>query len=112
MRLRPVKFKYTQEWKNKHPEIEEHYYYNFIAQEYQQVFPEAVKGSGEFLDSDKNEILQIDSYNAQIVSVKAIQEVIEENKKQEEMIKVQQKSLENLQLEVEKLKSLLREISK
>jgi hypothetical protein len=110
MQLRPVKFKYTQEWKNKHPEIEDIYYYNFIAQEYQEVFPEAVKGSGEYLDADPTEILQLDSYNAQIVSIKAVQEVIDENKKQGEIIKVQQKSLENLQLEVEKLKMMIREL--
>lgn len=110
MQLRPVKFKYTQEWKNKHPEIEDIYYYNFIAQEYKEVFPEAVKGSGEFLEADPTEILQIDSYNAQIVSIKAVQEVIDENKKQGEIIKVQQKSLENLQMEVEKLKTMIREM--
>lgn len=112
MQLHPVKFKYTQEWKNKHPEIEEHYYYNFIAQEYQQVFPDAVQGSGEFLDSDKEEILQIDSYNAQIVTIAAVQEIIEENRKQEEIIKIQQKSLESLQSDVEKLKSMVRELKK
>jgi hypothetical protein len=107
MELHPVKFKYTVEWKNRHPEIEDHYYYNFIAQEFQQVFPEAVQGSGEFLEGDQNEILQIDTYNAQIVTIKAVQEIIEENKNQAELIQSQQKSLEALQMEVEKLKALV-----
>ena len=76
LKLRPVKFKYTAEWKKKHPSIEDRYYYNFIAQEYQQVFPESVQNSGEFVDGDSKEVLQIDTYNAQIVTIKAVQELI------------------------------------
>jgi len=86
MKLRPVKFKYTDEWKNRNPYIKEHdhYYYNFIAQEYQKVFPESVQGSGEYIEGDSVEILQIDTYNSQIVAIKAIQEqqkIIEKQKK-------------------------------
>ena len=75
--LRPVKFKYTDEYKLNHDFVEDKYYYNFIAQEYAEIFPESVKGSGEFLE-DGSEILQMDSYNAQIVAIKAIQELKEE----------------------------------
>ncbi len=75
-KLRPVKFKYTDEWMAKHPSIKNQYYYNFIAQEFQQVFPEAVQGSGEYLDGDKKEVLQIDTYNAEIVAIKAVQELL------------------------------------
>ena len=107
MELHPVKFKYTAEWKSQHPEIKDHYYYNFIAQEFRQVFPNAVQGSGEFLDGDQNEILQIDTYNAQIVTIKAVQEIIEENRNQAELIQSQQQLLETLQMEVEKLKALV-----
>jgi trimeric autotransporter adhesin len=74
--LRPVKFKYTEEWKRKHPSIKDQYYYNFIAQEYQQVFPESVKSSGEFVDGDAQPVIQIDTYNAQIAAIKAVQELI------------------------------------
>ena len=79
MKLRPVKFKYTEEWKRRHPvlAVDDRYFYNFVAQEYRQVFPESVKGSGEFLESDtahKDEILQVDPYYSQIVAIKAIQE--------------------------------------
>ena len=79
LKLRPVKFKYTDEYKQAHPSIDDKYYYNFIAQEYQEVFPESVQGSGEYLEGNDKEILQMDSYNAQIVAIKAIQELNAEN---------------------------------
>ncbi len=45
-----------------------------------EVFPTAVKGSGEYLDEDEeDEILQLDGHNAQIVAIKAIQELKAEN---------------------------------
>lgn len=80
LKLRPVKFKYTEYWRTKHSTIKDQYYYNFIAQEYREVFPESVKGSGEYIEGDTEEILQLDSYNAQIVTIKAVQELIKENK--------------------------------
>lgn len=72
--LNPVKFRYTDEYMAQHPGIENKMYYNFVAQEYANVFPDSVKGSGEFLP-DGSEILQLDSYNANIVAIKAIQEL-------------------------------------
>jgi hypothetical protein len=85
-KLHPVKFKYSSEWREKYPSIDDKTYYNFLAQEYQQVFPESVQGSGEYLDGDKDEILQLDSYNAQIVAIKAVQELILKNEEQEKLI--------------------------
>ncbi|MDZ7587506.1 MAG: tail fiber domain-containing protein, partial [Patescibacteria group bacterium] len=41
-RVRPVKFHYTSDYMAKHPSIIDTDYYNFIAQEYQQVFPNSV----------------------------------------------------------------------
>lgn len=79
MKLRPVTFRYTAEYLAKHPEINDKVYYNFIAQEYAEVFPESVKGSGEYLDSGE-EILQLDAYNSQIVTIKAVQQLVEENR--------------------------------
>jgi len=76
-RLRPVKFRYTPEWLRKYPTIKDHDYYSYIAQEFQEVFPESVQGSGKYLAGDPNEILSIDVSHAQIVAVKAIQELIE-----------------------------------
>ena len=76
LKLRPVIFRYTDEWLERNPSIEDRYYYNFIAQEYAEIFPGSVKGSGEYLEDDDEEILQIDTYNAQIVTIKAVQELI------------------------------------
>ena len=100
LRLRPVMFKYTDYWKSKHPTIEDKYYYNFIAQEFREVFPESVKGSGEFIEGDNEEVLQMDSYNAQIVTIKAVQDLIQENLKQ-------QSEIESLKSEIEAIKALL-----
>ncbi len=84
-RLNPVKFRYTDEYRTLHPNIEDRFYYNFIAQEFAEVFPDAVKGSGEFL-ANGHEILQLDPYVANIVAIKAIQE--------------QQKQIEELKLQL------------
>jgi hypothetical protein len=96
LNLRPVKFKYTNWYLEQHPKITDKFYYNFIAQEYSEVFPESVKGSGEYLESGE-EILQMDSYNAQIVTIKAVQELIKENE-------VLKQNNQNLQQEVNELK--------
>lgn len=86
LKLHPVKFKYTDEYKASHPGVEDKFYYNFVAQEYKEVFPEAVHSSGELLESAQDEILQMDSYNAQIYSIKAVQDLILENQRQKEQI--------------------------
>jgi hypothetical protein len=99
-RLRPVKFKYTAEWMKRNPSIKDQYYYNFIAQEYQELFPESVQGSGEFIAGDKTEILQVDTYNAQIVSIKAIQE-------QQKIIEAQQAQINDLKKELDEIKKHL-----
>lgn len=92
-RLRPVKFKYTEEWKRRNPTIQDQYYYNFIAQEFREVFPEAVTGSGKYLEGDSAEILQVDAYNAQIVTIKAVQELL---------VKIEKLEAENNKLKNEK----------
>jgi hypothetical protein len=79
MRLHPVRFRYTDEWRRRNPSIEDRYYYNFIAQEYAAVFPDAVKKSGDRLGDAGDELLQMDSYDAQIVTIKAVQDLIREN---------------------------------
>lgn len=79
LRLRPVQFRYSDEWRKRHPTIEDRVYYNFIAQEYATVFPDAVKHSGEFIDGDPSVLLQMDSYDAQVVAIKAVQVLIREN---------------------------------
>jgi len=108
LKLHPVKFKYTEEWKKRNPSIEDKYYYNFIAQEYQEVFPESVKGSGEYLEGDDSVILQLDSYNAQIVTIKAVQELIiksEDQQKQIEALQEENSALKSIQKNYEELKT-------
>jgi len=96
MELHPVRFRYNNEWIAKNPSIKDKNYYNFIAQEYRQVFPESVQGSGDYLDGDPEELLQMDSYNAQIVAIKALQEVIRQNREQQKQIELQQKKIDEL----------------
>lgn len=107
LKLRPVKFRYTEQWRKTHPTIRDQFYYNFIAQDFQQVFPESVTGSGQYLDGDPQEILQLDSYNATIVAVKALQELIIENMELHQKIQKQQIDIEALQGELEAIKRLL-----
>ena len=100
MQLRPVVFRYSKEWLDRNPEIEDREYHNFIAQEYRDLFPWAVKGSGEFLPDDPQEILQVDTYDAQIVAIKAVQELVRENDGMRE-------SMENLHRENAQLRERL-----
>ncbi len=76
--LRPVTFRYSDEYLAKHPEIADERYYNVIAQEFARVFPDSVHGSGEYLSgaakTADNEILQVDTYPALITTVAAVQE--------------------------------------
>ena len=107
LQLRPVAFRYNESWKEKHPGIEDKTYYNFIAQEYQQVFPEAVQGSGEYLEGEPDEMLQIDTYPAQVVTIKAVQELILENKEQQRMINDQYNMIETQQSKIDQLEELV-----
>ena len=116
-KLHPVRFRYTDEYRRKHPSIKDHAYYNFIAQEYREVFPDSVQDDGTGL-------LQVDTYNATPYLVKAVQEqqktieqlheqykaeieqletenksIVEENKAMREEIK----TIEELQERIEKL---------
>ncbi|NND35334.1 MAG: tail fiber domain-containing protein [Saprospiraceae bacterium] len=96
LKLRPVKFKYSDEWMKRNPSLKDQYYYNFIAQEYQEVFPESVQGSGEHLEGEEEEILQIDTYNAQIVTIAAAQELIRENTRLKEEIATLKQTMQGM----------------
>jgi hypothetical protein len=76
-----VDFRYHQDYLASHPEIEDRRYPNVIAQEFAQVFPDDVKGSGQKLP-DGSEILQVDTYPLTIYSAAAVQELHRENKQQ------------------------------
>mgnify|MGYP001173717723 CR=1 FL=1 len=79
LRLRPVSFRYTPDYRAAHPGIADQTYYNVIAQEFAQVFPEAVQGSGEYLPNTErsaaNEIQQVDVHPALITTIAAVQEL-------------------------------------
>jgi hypothetical protein len=79
MKLRPVTFRYDAAYRAANKGLDEKRYYNVIAQEFAEVFPDAVKGSGEYLPGTAktaaNEILQVDTYPAQITALAAIQEL-------------------------------------
>jgi hypothetical protein len=116
MRVRPVRFRYTPAWRQKNPSIQDRFYYNVIAQEYREVFPDDVKGSGEYLASDPAEILQVDTYSAQIVAIRAIQELaqkVEALERENAQLKYQQAELQQVKAklgEVDQLRAKLDEL--
>jgi len=79
MRIRPVSFRYDEAYRAAHPDVGDRIYYNVIAQEYAEVFPEAVQSSGEYLPgaekSAANEVLQLDFHPASVLTVAAVQEL-------------------------------------
>lgn len=78
-RVPMVTFRYTPEYLAAHPRIADTRYWNVIAQDFAQVFPDAVKGSGEYLPGHpktaENEILQVDTYPATITAIAALLEL-------------------------------------
>ncbi len=66
--LRPVLFRYTDDYRLKHPSVQSHAYANFVAQEFAEVFPDSVKQGGEGL-------LQVDSYVVRPYLVAALKEL-------------------------------------
>ena len=73
-----VDFRYTEAYRAAHPDIADRRYLNVIAQEFAEVFPEHVRGSGERLP-DGSEILQVDTYPLTIYSAAAVQELHRDN---------------------------------
>jgi hypothetical protein len=95
-RVRLVDFRYTDEYRTQHPEIEGRRYLNVIAQEFREVFPDHVKGSGEKLP-DGEEILQVDTYPLTIYSAAAIQEL-------HAIVKAKDAQIASLEAEVQSLR--------
>jgi hypothetical protein len=88
--IHTVTFRYTDAYRATHPEVADQRYYNVIAQQFAEVFPEAVTRSGEYLPgTDRTadtEILQVDTYPAQIVTIAAVQELARKNATLEAMV--------------------------
>jgi hypothetical protein len=94
-RVRPVTFHYTAEYLRAHPDIADKVYYNVIAQEFAEVFPEAVKSSGELVQG--RPMLQVDTYPATITTIAAVQELREQVRSREQelgRLREQNKNLE------------------
>lgn len=102
-KLTPVTFSYTQDYRKSHSVIGDARYYNVIAQDFAKVFPDAVKGSGEYLPglekSPANEILQVDTYPALITSLSAIQEL--DVKSESDHVQIMQLKSENAAMRAE-----------
>ena len=96
-KLHPVRFRYTDSYKAKHPSIKNHPYYNFIAQEYREVFPDSVQDDGEGL-------LQMDSHNTIPYLVRAMQQLSERDERNNVTIKEQQTQISKQQSTIETMK--------
>jgi hypothetical protein len=94
--VRLVDFRYTENYLAAHPEIEDRRYPNVIAQEFQEVFPDDVKASGQRLP-DGSEILQVDTYPLTIYSAAAIQELHRENRLLKKKLSDQEQRLRKLE---------------
>jgi trimeric autotransporter adhesin len=115
LRVRPVRFRYSAEWLRRNPAIKDRVYYNVIAQEYREVFPDDVKGSGEFLEAGGEEILQVDTYSSQVVAIRAIQELaaeVETLKKENSALKNKLGEMDGLKTELGQAKARLAETEK
>jgi len=95
-RLNPVTFRYTPEYLAQHPSAGGTLYYNVIAQEFREVFPDAVKSSGEKLP-DGSDILQVDTYPATIAALAAIKELHAAVKSRDDEISALKARLERLE---------------
>lgn len=100
-RVRLVDFRYTSEYRDSHPSLDNKRYLNVIAQEFAKVFPDHVQGSGETLP-DGSEILQVDTYPLTIFSAAAIQELHLENRALKQQLAAQEKRLRRLEQALEK----------
>jgi len=104
-KLRLVSFRYNDPYRAAHPSLEDRRYLNVLAQEYQTVFPDDVRGSGEYLSTGE-EILQVDPWPITIYTAAAAQELgrkaesqgreIQELKAQNEALQQRLSALERL----------------
>ncbi|MFC1680279.1 tail fiber domain-containing protein [Pseudomonadota bacterium] len=75
MKVRPVTFRYTDEYRSAHPGLGDGRHYSVIAQEFAEVFPDAVSESGERLESEDRALYQVNIHPALITAMAAIQEL-------------------------------------
>ncbi len=107
-KVRLVSFDYTDAYRARHAGVEARRYLKVIAQEFAEVFPEYVKGSGEHLP-DGEEILQVDSYPLTIYSAAAIQELHKIAKEKDAQIATQQQQIAELAARLAALEKLVKQ---
>jgi hypothetical protein len=105
--VRLVQFRYTDNYRATHPGVEDREYLNVVAQEFQKIFPEDVKRSGEKLPNG-DDILQVDTYPLTIYSAAAIQEL---NQKLELQSREKDAHISTLEKEVWELKQAVKRLS-
>lgn len=78
LKLRPVRFRYTPEYRAMENGFPDKPYFGFVAQEFRDVFPDAVSSTGKRVPgsaADAEPILALDSSPALITTVAAVQEL-------------------------------------
>ena len=103
-RVRLVSFRYTEDCRRAHPGIKDQPYLNVVAQEFREVFPDAVQSSGEKLGVDGGRILQVDTYPLTIYSAAAVQEL-------NQRLQVKDAELQALKASVAELKEAVRRLT-
>ncbi|MDP3142690.1 MAG: tail fiber domain-containing protein [Candidatus Omnitrophota bacterium] len=93
-KLHPVKFRYSRDFRRKNNLSENKYYYNFVAQEFQKVFPESVR-------PDAEGYLYLDTSSVSPYLVAAVQVM-------DSFIKNQQQEIDGLKTEIAKLQSKIK----
>jgi hypothetical protein len=111
--VRLVSFRYADDYRRAHPAIDDRRYLNVIAQEFAEVFPDYVQGSGEYFP-DGHEILQVDPWPLTIYSAAAVQELHQIVRDQDAVIaeqaavnQAQAEALDSQRLLIEELRGAL-----
>ncbi len=102
-RVNLVSFGYTDEYRAEHEGIDDRRYMNVIAQEFAEIFPDYVKGSGERLPGTDEEILQVDPYPLTIYAAAAVQEL-------HKIVQQRDREIDELKARLTRLEQLLETI--
>jgi hypothetical protein len=93
-RVRVHTFRYASAYRAAHPSIDDRMYMGVVAQEFAEVFPDHVKGSGEKLPDGSDEILQVDPWPLTVYSVAAIQDLHAQVRARDAQLAAQQTRLD------------------
>jgi hypothetical protein len=105
-RIRAVGFRYTEEYRKAHSSLTDSEYFNVIAQEFAEIFPNSVTESGDKLPNG-DRILQVDTYPATIHAIAAIQELHGIVKQRDDRITNLESRNRSLEARLERLEQIL-----